>query len=78
MLLRPLKILHDPNKTRLAGSGHQAHGLQRCGTQPVCSFECMLHELRTKFRLGGPIGDKLGFFGGPIKGYTKNYWPGLT
>ena len=30
------------------------------------------HELRTKFNLGGPIGDYLGFWGGPIKGYTTN------
>ena len=29
-------------------------------------------ELRTKFRLGGPKGDYIGFWGGPIKGYTTN------
>ena len=30
------------------------------------------HELRTEFRLGGPIGDYIGFWRGPIKGYTTN------
>ena len=30
-------------------------------------------ELRTKCRLGGPTGDYIGFWGGPIKkGYTTN------
>ena len=32
----------------------------------------LLHELRTKFRLGGPIGDYIGCWGRPIKGYTTN------
>ena len=31
------------------------------------------YELLTKFRLGGePIGDCIGFWGGPIKGYATN------
>ena len=31
-----------------------------------------LYELRTKFRLGGPIGDYIGSWEGPVKGYTTN------
>ena len=31
-----------------------------------------LYELRTKFRLGGPTGDYIGFWEGRIKGYTTN------
>ena len=31
----------------------------------------MLYELRTKSRLGGgPVGEYIGFWGGPIKGYV--------
>ena len=29
-------------------------------------------ELRTKCRLGGSIGDYIGFWGGPTTGYTTN------
>ena len=35
-----------------------------------------LGELRTKFKLGGPIGDYIGFWGGPIKGYTASFVQG--
>ena len=34
------------------------------------------YDLRTKSRLGGPIGDYIGFWGGPIKGYTTNLGQG--
>ena len=30
------------------------------------------YELRTTFRLGGPIGEHRGFWGGPVKAYTTN------
>ena len=30
------------------------------------------YELRTKIRLGRPLGDHIGFWGGPAKGYTTN------
>ena len=33
-------------------------------------------ELRTKFRLGGLIGDYIGIWGGTSKGYTTNLVPG--
>ena len=31
-----------------------------------------MYELRAKVRLGGPIGDFIGFWGGPITGYSTN------
>ena len=30
------------------------------------------HQLRTKFRFGGPTGDYIGLWEGPTKGYTTN------
>ena len=32
----------------------------------------MNYELRTEFRLGAPIGDYIGSWVGPIKGYTTH------
>ena len=35
------------------------------------------YELWTKFELGGPIGDYIGFWRRPIMGYATNLSPGL-
>ena len=36
------------------------------------------YELRTKVRLGGPIGEYIGFWGGPIKEYTRTLVQGSS
>ena len=38
----------------------------------------VLHELRTKCRLGGTIGDNIGFWGGPYYGIYYKSSPGRT